>query len=133
MNDMCDIVNKGSGTLYGIGVDIEDIARFKKIFKNTPFLKKVFTDREIAYCKRYLGKEAHLAARFAGKEAALKALGIKNGVTLRDIEILNADDGKPFVNLKKRNLKTRFIPFISISHSKTKAIAFCVVKKRMER
>ena len=39
------------------------------------FLRRVFTEGEIAYCRRRHDPDPALAARFAAKEAALKALG----------------------------------------------------------
>lgn len=42
-----------------------------------------------------------LSGRFAAKEAVLKCLsiGMKDGISLTDIEILQSNDGKPSINL----------------------------------
>lgn len=120
--------------ICGIGVDIEDVARFTKVARNTPFLKKVFTDREIRYCRRFSSPEPHLAARFAGKEAVLKAFGaIDEKPSFNEIEILNRKDGMPLVNLKDVLLKKRFLCLISLSHSKTRVVAFSVIRKKEPR
>lgn len=115
--------------VHGIGVDIEDIGRFRKILGNAPFWEKVYTPREIEYCMRRASPEMHIAARFAGKEAVMKALRNRKGLSYNKIEILNRRDGSPFVNIKDKRMKRRFKFFISLSHSRTKAIAFSVVKE----
>jgi len=53
------------------------------------FLRRVFTDGEIAYCTRRRHPAPHLAGRFAAKEAAMKALGTghSQGVLWKDIEV----------------------------------------------
>ena len=62
----------------GIGVDLVQIPRMRRVVKRWQdrFLRRVFTDAEIAYCRKRRDPVPHLAARFAAKEAALKALGI---------------------------------------------------------
>ena len=54
------------------------------------FLHRVFTDGEIAYCKRHRDPVPSLAARFAAKEATMKALGTghSRGVLWKDIEVV---------------------------------------------
>jgi len=114
-------------TVRGIGVDIEEVARFKKVMKNMVFLKRVFTKDEISYCRRFAAPEQHLAARFAAKEATIKALGdIGKGLGLNEIEILNRRGRAPVVNMRNKRLK-KLSYFISLSHSDDKAIAFSVV------
>lgn len=53
------------------------------------FLRRVFTDEEIAYCRRRRDPVPHLAARFAAKEAGLKALGtgLRLGVRWKELEV----------------------------------------------
>jgi holo-[acyl-carrier protein] synthase len=70
-----------------------------------------------------------LAVRFAAKEAVMKALGTGiKGVGWREIEILNNDDGKPFVILhgqaerKAQELGLSDLS-VSLSHSRDLAIA----------
>src|SRR3972149_920632 len=62
----------------GIGVDLVQIPRMRRVVERWQdrFLRRVFTDAEIAYCRKRRDPVPHLAARFAAKEAALKALGI---------------------------------------------------------
>jgi len=109
-----------NGHIHGISVDIEEIRRFRKIADDGLFLSRVFTPREIAYCRRFSSPESHFAARFAGKEAILKALGMKKGSVMpKEIEILNKKNGAPFINIRKADLKRDFSYLISLSHSST--------------
>jgi len=54
------------------------------------FLRRVFTEGEIAYCTRRRDPAPHLAGRFAAKEACMKALGTghSRGVLWKDIEVV---------------------------------------------
>ena len=54
------------------------------------FLRKVFTEGEIAYCRRKRDFASSFAARFAAKEAAMKALGtgFSRGVYWLGIEVV---------------------------------------------
>src|ERR1041384_5141253 len=54
------------------------------------FLRHVFTEGEIAYCRRKRDSASSFAARFAAKEAAMKALGtgFSRGVYWRGIEVV---------------------------------------------
>lgn len=111
----------------GIGVDCEEISHFKKINKN--FLKKVFTKKELDYCKSKPNPPQHLAVRFAGKEAVIKALNsINKKVFFNEIEILNDKNGVPYVKIINNKIRSkRFKIKISLSHSKDNAVAFVLV------
>jgi phosphopantetheine--protein transferase-like protein len=106
-----------------IGVDIEDINRFKDKSKN--FMDRVFTPIELEYCLKFKNPESHLAARFCAKEAVIKALtalDIKN-VNFSEIEIYHNENKCPQVRILKKLEKD--INFdLSLSHDRTKAIAF---------
>ena len=54
------------------------------------FLRRVFTEGEIAYATCRRNPAPHFAGRFAAKEAAMKALGTgqSQGVLWRDIEVV---------------------------------------------
>jgi holo-[acyl-carrier protein] synthase len=75
----------------GIGVDLARIPRLRRVVErwNERFLRRVFTEQEIAYCRRRRDPIPHFAARFAAKEAALKALGtgLRMGVQWRELEV----------------------------------------------
>ena len=61
------------------------------------FLRRVFTDDEIAYCTRRRNPAPHLAGRFAAKEACSKALGtgFRDHVFWKDMGVVNEPSGRP--------------------------------------
>ena len=77
--------------ILGLGFDATDIPRVKSAFERygDRFLRRVFTDGEIAYCTQRRNPVPHLAGRFAAKEATMKALGTghSGGVLWKDIEV----------------------------------------------
>jgi holo-[acyl-carrier protein] synthase len=88
--------------IIGLGVDATDIPRVRETFARygERFLRRVFTDGEIAYCTRQRDPVPSLAARFAAKEAAMKALGTghSRGVLWKDIEVFR-QGGPPQLRL----------------------------------
>ena len=120
--------------ITGIGVDIEDVNRFKNIgkTKTNKLTRKIFTDNEIKYCFSKKNPCPSLAARFCGKEAVVKAFSHHNiKIHLTQIEILNKPNGIPFVRLLNKR-SNRFDIQISLSHSKEIAIAFAIVSEDLE-
>src|SRR5215217_18427 len=77
--------------IIGLGFDITDIPRIAQTYADygERFLKRVYTEGEIAYCMRRRDPVPSLAGRFAAKEAAMKALGTghSRGVLWRDVEV----------------------------------------------
>lgn len=119
------------------GVDIIEISRVKRVLERygQRFLDRVYTAREIAYCR---GRAPNLAARFAAKEATMKALGTGvRGVSWKDIEVIRHESGAPSVMLHGRGkrraqrLGVRDIS-LSLSHSRDYAVAFVVVQREPE-
>lgn len=88
--------------IVGLGFDVTDIPRVAEIFRRygDQFLRRVFTEHEIAYCTRRRNPAPHLAGRFAAKEAAMKALGTghSRGVIWKDVEVFRAG-GPPQLRL----------------------------------
>src|SRR5438045_5460207 len=78
--------------IIGLGFDATDIPRVREVFDRygERFLRRVFTDAEVAYCMRQRDPVPSLAARFAAKEAAMKALGTghSRGVYWTGIEVV---------------------------------------------
>ena len=78
--------------IIGLGLDATDIDRIADTIARfgDRFLKRIFTDGEIAYCTRRRVPAIHFAGRFAAKEAAMKALGTghSRGVLWRDVEVV---------------------------------------------
>src|SRR5262249_8414518 len=67
-------------------------------------LRRVFTEEEIAYCRRRRDPIPHFAARFAAKEATLKALGtgLRMGVSWREMEVRRERGEAPTMVLSGR-------------------------------
>jgi holo-[acyl-carrier protein] synthase len=90
----------------GIGVDLALIPRLRQVVErwDERFLRRVFTDEEIAYCRRRRDPIPHLAARFAAKEATLKALGtgMRMGVSWREMEVRRERGQAPTMVLSGR-------------------------------
>jgi len=78
--------------IIGLGLDATDIPRIAATLERygDRFVRRVFTDGEIAYCMRRRVPAIHLAGRFAAKEAAMKALGTGHtqNVLWRDVEVV---------------------------------------------
>jgi holo-[acyl-carrier protein] synthase len=123
--------------ILGVGIDIVDVNRIRKMAEEhgERFLKRVFSDEELAYCFRFSDPFPHLAARWAAKEAVSKALGtgFTRGVTWKSICIVNAPNGEPLVVLKDgaqrfaANLGVRKI-WVSISHTRDYAVSVAVME-----
>lgn len=90
--------------------------------RNSRFLKRVFSDEEIRYCRGKKKKWQHFAVRFAAKEAVWKAVG-RSGLRLKDISIRRGSTGKPSVVLEGR--VAREIQ-ISLTHSEQYAAAIAL-------
>ena len=77
--------------IIGTGMDAIEIARIGEAIDRygDHFVRRVFTDDEIAYCRGKRDFAASFAARFAAKEAAMKALGtgFSRGVHWKGIEV----------------------------------------------
>jgi holo-[acyl-carrier protein] synthase len=78
--------------IIGVGLDATEIARIAEAIDRygDRFLRRVFTDGEIAYCRQKRDFASSYAARFAAKEAAMKALGTghSRGVYWTGIEVV---------------------------------------------
>ena len=123
------------------GVDIIEIDRIARCVDRwgDRFVRRVFTDEEIEYCR---GRAAELAARFAAKEAIAKALGTgamslaANGVGpgLREMEVVPDHLGRPKVRLHGRaQERAQLLGLtdlaVSLSHSWDYAVAFVVAQQ----
>lgn len=116
------------------GIDIVQVSRIKANIEahGKSFLDKVFTFNEQKYCLDKKNKEARFAGRFAAKEAFIKAVGGSKGrFRLNEIEVLNEDSGKPFLNLSEKFLHQLRIHSdqlsLSLSHEKDYAVASVVI------
>ncbi len=89
--------------ILGIGTDLAEVERIRESINRfgDRFLRRIYTDREQAYCRSKANWAERFAARFAAKEAGMKAIGTgwRRGVTWRDFEVTNEPSGKPTLRL----------------------------------
>ena len=116
--------------IRGIGTDIVETDRISRAIKKDYFLKRAFTDSEIAMAKER-NTDVFLAGNFAVKEAFVKALGLGfRGIGLKDLEVLRDDYGKPFIiicNMSNVHLKGIAMEKIHVSISNTNSLAIAMV------
>ena len=122
--------------IYGIGVDIVEIERFRKIIErhDDKFAKRVLTDIEYDTYLKSTNKEQYLSKCWAVKEAFVKAMGTgftgiykKTGIAYR-----SSDNSRPFIELSndiakkvdKHNIKIN----LSVSDEVSNAIAFVILE-----
>lgn len=117
--------------IKGIGIDLIEINRVRKVFLRFPhkFTERIFTEKEQDYILSHKNPYPHLAVRFAAKEAVMKSLGCGWGeVSFKEIEVVRTDSGKPRVRLLGRALKMAeklgvVEVLVSLSHSRDYGIA----------
>jgi holo-[acyl-carrier protein] synthase len=121
--------------IAGIGMDICEIPRIEKALAEfgEQFERRVFTDEEIAYCRRFRYHVAeHYAARFAAKEAFSKAVGtgVQMGFRWREVGVSRVFGGPPRILLSggMRDRFGRFTTHLTLSHSGDLAIAVVVLE-----
>ena len=115
--------------IIGTGIDIVEIDRIAKAAGKERFLKRIYSEAEIAIFEACKYRTETLAGRFAAKEAVLKALGCGLGdMPMTCIEILRAPSCQPVISLsgaareKAEKLGVRHM-HVSISHSARYAVA----------
>ncbi len=127
--------------IVGIGIDLVETPRIAEALERhgTRFLKRLFTQGEIAYCEKFKNRAERYAARFAAKEAAFKALGTgwREGVRWLDVEVTHLASGKPELVLSGRAKElademdvTRTA--VSISHSDRYVVAEVVFENHAQ-
>lgn len=125
-----------AGPVLGLGVDIVDIERIRKMRsrQGDRFLERVYTASELEYCMGMKYPDQHLAARFAAKEAVTKAFttGIGEHFGWRSVSVVAGDRKQPEIELDDKGQSilesiggTRVS--ISLSHAETTAIAIAVI------
>jgi len=121
--------------IIGIGTDIDDIKRIKKITSSkSKFIEKIFSVKEKEYLTGINISDEFIAGRFAAKEAVAKALGTGfRDFKFKDIEIHRNPLGMPYVILMGNAASLaeksgRYKIFISISHEKEFAIAYAILE-----
>ena len=127
-------------SIIGVGVDIVNNNRFKKLVKKKIFIQRIFTLNEQKSSNKIKNKINFYSKRYAAKEAFSKAtgFGISKNLHFKDIEIMNNKKGKPVINLKqstrlflKRKFKVNsFKTNLSLSDEKNYSIAYVVIEKK---
>ena len=121
-----------SSHLVGHGIDLVEIAEFRKLIEATGenFLLRCFMTSELEEIGQGVDRAERLAGRFASKEAVLKALGtgFGNGIALTDVVISRSYGQPPSVVLLGGALVVaRQLGItgwsLSISHTSTMACA----------
>jgi holo-[acyl-carrier protein] synthase len=117
--------------IIGLGLDATEIDRVAHTIERygDRFIHRVFTEGEIAYCRRRRDSASSFAARFAAKEAAMKALGTghSQGVLWRSIEVVRRS-GPPQLRFREGAAR-RFellgatSSLLTLTHSRNLAIA----------
>lgn len=89
--------------IIGLGTDIVEIERIRSMIDRhgDSFLKRCFTESEIAYAAKHRDAAVRYAGRWAAKEAVVKVLGtgFVKGITFHDIQVLPMDSGQPRIEL----------------------------------
>ena len=126
--------------ILGIGVDIVQNKRIKKLAKNKLFLKRTFSKKEIEFSKKNFDKICYYSKRFAAKEALVKSLGtgFRFNLNFKDIEILNDKFGKPYYYISskidrmitKRFKIKKFDLLLSIADEKDYSVAFTILQSK---
>lgn len=118
--------------ILGIGIDIVSVDRVQYITAEhgERFHGRILTVAEQSHIPPVNTAE-YIAGRFAAKEAIIKALGVKH-ISFNDIEILNDNNGKPFISnctqLSQKAGFTKVKLHISISHERDYAVGMAVLE-----
>lgn len=123
--------------IVGTGVDLAEVPRIRASVERfgERFIRRIFTEREIAYVERKANKFERYAARFAAKEAGMKAIGTgwRRGVRWQDFEVANLRSGKPTLLLHgvaaqfAERLKVRNIA-LSLTHTAQYGMAHVILE-----
>jgi len=123
--------------IFGSGIDIVNIERIERLMARwgDRFLGRVYTEREIFWCRRKSHPMECFAIRFAAKEAFLKAIGtgLRHGIQWTDIEVENDPMGKPLLSLHRKAkefLLSRRIErtLLTLSHDRPYAVAHVLLE-----
>lgn len=120
--------------IEGLGIDVVEVERMSKVIDRwgEKFLTRVFTEREREYAANKKRPVEHIAARFAVKEAVAKALttGWSGGFSWKDVEVSNAESGKPSVVLHGAVAKAvgEGRIHVSLSHTGSVVVAVAMIE-----
>jgi len=114
--------------IIGIGIDIIKIEKIRTSIEKwgKDFIDRVFDKEELANICQGKMYYQRLAGRFAAKESVIKAISKEQPLALKDILILNKENGAPYCKIKK---DINIDIFLSITHIEDYAVA-CAVAQR---
>lgn len=123
--------------IVGTGVDLAEVDRIRESVERfgEKFLKRIYTEGEIAYVQRKANKYERYAARFAAKEAGMKAIGTgwRRGVRWQDFEVINLPSGRP--TLKLHGVAAEFASrlgvksiHLSLTHTAQLGLAYVILE-----
>ena len=125
--------------IFGIGVDIVENNRFKKLIKKKIFINRIFSQKELNIFRNKKNKILYLSKRFSAKEAFVKSLGtgFRYNLCFRDISILNDKKGKPYFLfnqkirsiLKNKYKLNKFKVHLSLSDEKKHSVSYVILQK----
>jgi holo-[acyl-carrier protein] synthase len=125
--------------IYGIGVDIVEVERFRNIIerRDDKFAKKVLSDKEYNTYLKSNNKETYLSKCWAVKEAFVKAMGTGfTGIYKKtNISYRSSGNSRPFIELsndiadKVSNLNININ--LSVSDEKSNVIAFVILERSL--
>lgn len=122
-------------SIWGIGVDVVDVARFAETLERTPGVRdRLFTAAEATRSIE------SLAARFAAKEALIKAFKVDFAFNWHEMEVVNDEAGAPSFVLTggaaAHAAELGVTAHLSLTHDGNVAAAFvvaeCVGEGRIE-
>src|SRR5437879_2692724 len=126
--------------IVGIGSDIVECLRIGRMIEHhgEVFLTRVFTEREIHYCRERKHAMQHFAGRWAAKEAILKCMGTgwTRDLSWTELEIRNDPQGQPRVHVcgaakdMARALRISDV-LITISHCRAYAMATAIAVRHV--
>lgn len=113
--------------IKGIGLDVVAVKRIEEMVENwgEKFLTRVYTEKELDYCRPKRRKYEHLAGRFAAKESFIKASGEK--LPLGDVEVFSRENGEPALRLASDSRNVRGEVHLSITHERSYALAMVII------
>ena len=116
--------------VVGVGIDIIKIDKMRCAIDKWEggFLERVFNNDELKNITEGKLYYQRLAARFAAKEAVIKAISKEHPLALKDILILNKENGAPYCKLKK---DIGINIFLSITHIEDYAVACAVAQTKI--
>lgn len=128
--------------IYGVGHDIVDIDRMRRIITNKygeRFLQRILTPEELELIHGSARVVEFASGRFAAKEAISKAFGCGIGQKLGfgDISVMPDERGKPQVKISTvawdrlglNQGSLRYVIHLSISHERNIASAYSIVER----